>query len=226
MYELHIGNKNYSSWSLRPWVLLTALNIPFTERQHYFAPENGFKTFSPTGLVPALVDGETTVWDSLAIAEYVYETHPTVWPANKAARAFARSAAAEMHSGFSALRSICSMSVGVRVKLFDTPPALVRDLVRLDELWTTGFTRFGGPFLAGDAFTAADAFYAPVAFRIQSYGIGFDLSEPSRAYVDRLLALPAMQAWYDDGVKETQRDEPHDAEVTAMGEIISDFRAK
>jgi glutathione S-transferase len=225
MYELHIGNKNYSSWSLRPWVLLTALNIPFTEHLHFFAPENGFKAFSPTGLVPALVDGETTVWDSLAIAEYVYETHPTVWPANRAARAFARSAAAEMHSGFGALRSTCSMSVGVRVKLFDTPPALVRDMARLDELWAMGFTRFGGPFLAGDAFTAADAFFAPVAFRIQTYSIGFDLSEASRAYVDRLLTLPAMQAWYDAGIKETERDAPHDTEVTAMGEIISDFRA-
>jgi glutathione S-transferase len=225
MYELHIGNKNYSSWSLRPWVLLTALDIPFTERQHYFAPENGFKTFSPTGLVPALVDGDTTVWDSLAIAEYVFEDHPTVWPAQRAARAFARSAAAEMHSGFVALRTTCSMSVGVRVRLNDTPPALVRDLARLDELWTLGFTRFGGPFLAGDAFTAADAFYAPVAFRVQTYGLGFDLSETSRAYVDRLLALPAMRAWYEAGVKETQRDQPHDDEITAVGKIISDIRA-
>jgi glutathione S-transferase len=225
MYELHIANKNYSSWSLRPWLLLTALDIPFVERLHYFEPENGFKTFSPTGLVPALTDGETTVWDSLAITEYVFEDHPSVWPAHRAARAFARSAAAEIHSGFSALRNTCSMSVGIRVKLNDTPPALLRDLARLDELWTQGFTRFGGPFLAGDAFTAADAFYGPVAFRIQTYGIGFDLSETSRAYVNRLLALPAMQAWYEAGLKETQRDAPHDAEIAAMGETISDFRA-
>ncbi|HVZ29052.1 MAG TPA: glutathione S-transferase family protein [Asticcacaulis sp.] len=226
MYELHIANKNYSSWSLRPWVLLTVLGIPFVERLHYFTPENSFRTFSPTGLVPALVDGETTVWDSLAIAEYVHENHPVVWPANKMARAFARSAAAEMHSGFTALRTNCSMNVGVRVKLKDTPPALVRDLARLDELWTLGFTRFGGPFLAGDVFTATDAFFAPVAFRVQTYGLGFDLSETSRTYVDRLLALPAMQAWYEAGIKETERDIPHEAEIAAVGEIISDIRAK
>lgn len=226
MYELHIGNKNYSSWSLRPWVLLKALGIPFTERQHFFGEGPGFSTFSPTALVPALVDGATTVWDSLAIAEYVYEAHPGVWPANKAARAFARSAAAEMHSGFSTLRTICSMSVGIRVKLHDTPPPLMRDLARIDALWTTGLTNFGGPFLAGGTFTAADAFFAPVAFRIQTYGIGFDLSETSRAYVDRILALPAMAEWYEGGLKETQRDLPHEAEIEASGEIVADFRVK
>jgi glutathione S-transferase len=226
MYELHIGNKNYSSWSLRPWVLLKALGIPFIERQHYFGEGPGFSTFSPTALVPALVDGPTTVWDSLAIAEYVFEDHPAVWPANKAARAFARSAAAEMHSGFSTLRNICSMSVGIRVKLHDTPPALMRDLARIDALWTAGLTNFGGPYLAGDAFTAVDAFFAPVAFRIQTYGAGFELSHTARAYVDRVLALPAMIEWYEGGLAETQRDLPHEAEIEASGEIIADFRAK
>lgn len=226
MYELHIGNKNYSSWSLRPWVLLKALGIPFTERQHYFGEGPGFSTFSPTALVPALVDGATTVWDSLAIAEYVYEAYPAVWPANKTARAFARSAAAEMHSGFSTLRNICSMSVGIRVKLNDTPPALMRDLARIDALWTSGLNNFGGPYLAGDAFTAVDAFFAPVAFRIQTYGAGFELSATSCAYVDRMLALPAMMEWYEGGLKETQRDLPHEAEIAASGEIIADYRAK
>ncbi len=164
--KLIVGNKNYSSWSLRPWVLLKALDIPFTEHQHYFTPDNSaFKSFSPTALVPALIDGKQTIWDSLAIAEYVYEDHPAVWPASREARSFARSAAAEMHSGFSALRSLCSMNVGVRVKMFDTPPALIRDLARIDDIWRYGFTNFGGPYIAGSTFTAVDAFYAPVVFR-------------------------------------------------------------
>ena len=227
MYELHIGNKNYSSWSLRPWVLLTALDIPFTEHQHYFQPDNsGFKDFSPSALVPALVDGKTTVWDSLAIAEYVAEDHPNVWPANRQARAWARSASAEMHSGFSTLRTMCSMNVGVRVKMFDTPPALIRELARIDELWRYGLANFGGPFLAGGSFTAVDAFYAPVVFRIQTYGVAFDLSSEARAYVDRILALPAMQAWYAGGIAETLRDLPHEHEAASVGEVIADYRAK
>ena len=227
MYDLHIANKNYSSWSLRPWVLLTQLGIPFTEHRHVFGADNSaFKTFSPSSLVPCLVDGQTTVWDSLAIAEYVHEDHAAVWPASRPARAFARSAAAEMHSGFTALRSACSMSVGVRIKLNDTPPALLRDLARLDAVWTTGLTQFGGPFLAGDAFTAVDAFFCPVAFRVQTYGLGFDLSEPSRAYVDRLLALPAMQAWYADGIAETERDPMHEHDILGAGLLIEDHRAR
>ena len=230
MYELHIANKNYSSWSLRPWVLLTVLGIPFKERLHWFQPDNAaFKSFSPSALVPALVDGpendKVTIWDSLAIAEYVAESHPQVWPEAKAARAFARSAAAEMHSGFSTLRGTCSMSVGIRVKLNDTSPALLRDLARIDAIWNDGFTRFGGPYIAGGQYTAVDAFYAPVVFRIQTYGLGFDLSPTARAYVDRILALPAMQAWYEAGLAETTRDVPHEAEIAASGEIIADYRA-
>jgi len=227
MYDLHIANKNYSSWSLRPWVLLTQLGIPFTEHKHIFGADNsGFKSFSPSSLVPCLVDGLTIVWDSLAIAEYVFEDHPSVWPAGRAARAYARSAAAEMHSGFTALRSACSMSIGVRIKLKDTPPALMRDLARIDELWAQGFTNFGGPFLAGDAFTAVDAFFCPVAFRVQTYGVGFELSEQARAYVDRLLALPAMQAWYADGLAETERDPMHENDILGAGQLIEDLRAR
>lgn len=226
MYELHIGNKNYSSWSLRPWVLLTALNIPFNERQHFFQLDNAvFKAFSPTALVPALVDGEVTVWDSLAIAEYAAEDHPNVWPAERTARAWARSAAAEMHSGFSTLRNTCSMSVGVRIRLFDTPPGLLRDLVRIDALWSEGLARFGGPYLAGSAYTAVDAFFAPVIFRVRTYGLAMHLGDTARAYVERMLAEPAMQAWYDGGLAETERDVPHEAEIATMGEIVEDFRA-
>jgi len=226
MYELHIGNKNYSSWSLRPWVLLTALDIPFVEHQHWFGPDAAFESFSPSRLVPALVDGKTTVWDSLAIAEYAAEDHPQIWPAAREARAFARSAAAEMHSGFSTLRSQCSMTVGVRIKMFDTPPPLIRDLARIDELWTYGMANFGGPYLAGGSYTATDAFYAPVVFRVQTYGLGFHLSPEARAYVDRMLAHPAMVRWYEAGIAETRRDEPHEAEIARMGEVIADYRAK
>jgi glutathione S-transferase len=226
-YELHIGNKNYSSWSLRPWILLKALDIPFIEHHHYFQPDNSaFKAFSPTALVPALIDGDATVWDSLAIAEYVYEDWPAVWPASREARSFARSAAAEMHSGFSALRNLCSMSVGVRIRMTDTPPPLLRDLARIDDIWRHGFAHFGGPFIAGSHFTAVDAFYAPVVFRIQTYGLGFDLSKEARTYVDFILSQPAMTEWYVGGIAETERDAPHEVEIAAAGEVIADYRAK
>ncbi len=227
-YELHIGNKNYSSWSLRPWVLLKALDIPFIEHQHYFTPDNSaFKAFSPTALVPCLIDDKVAVWDSLAIAEHIYEDHPAVWPQqSREARSFARSAAAEMHSGFSTVRNLCSMNIGIRVKMFDTPPALIRDLARIDDIWRYGFTNFGGPFLAGSQFTAVDAFYAPVVFRIQTYGVGFNLSKEARAYVDFMLQQPAMKAWYEAGIAETERDAPHEAEITQSGEVIADYRAK
>ncbi len=227
MYELHIANKNYSSWSLRPWALLKALEIPFTEHMHHFQPggQNGFTSFSPSSLVPCLVDGDTTVWDSLAIIEYVYEQYAGAWPAHRTARAFARSAAAEMHSGFQALRSQCSMTVGQRITLKDTPPNLLRDLARIDALWTQGLTTFGGPFLATDSFTAVDAFFAPVVFRIQTYGLGFHLSEASRAYVDRMLSHPVLQHWYDEAIAETVRDADHEVENARAGTVISDVRA-
>jgi len=226
MYELHIANMNYSSWSLRPWVLLRELDIPFIEHQHYFRPPNdlsdAFNRFSPSGLVPALVDETVTVWDSLAISEYVYETHPAVWPTDRTARAFARSVAAEMHSGFTALRSQCGMNCGLRIRRPATPPDLQRDLDRLDRLWQTGLDRFGGPFLAGDRFTAADAFFCPVAFRIQTYDL--PLSNTSMAYAQRLLGLKAMQIWYASALREEARDAAHEADAIASGTIIADYR--
>ncbi len=154
MYKLFIGNKNYSSWSLRPWLLLTELNIPFQEELVPF--EDGgswekFRAFSPTGLVPCLVDGETTVWESLGITEYVAEAHPTVWPNDPATRAWARSATAEMHAGFSSLRNDCPMNVGMRINLHAISAGLHKDIDRLSELWEQGLDRFGGPFLAGAA---------------------------------------------------------------------------
>lgn len=226
MYELLIGNQNYSSWSLRPWVLMKHLRIPFEERKFAFgSPEwaevNGV---SPTGRVPCLVDGDTVVWDSLAILEYLHERHAGVWPTDPAARAWARSAAAEMHSSFSALRNICSMSVGVRIVLHDKPASLASDVARIDALWSDGLKRFGGPFLAGASFTAADAFFCPVAFRVQTYALR--LSRPANDYAQRLLNLPAMREWYEKGIAETFRDKPHEEEILAAGTITEDFRAK
>lgn len=226
MYILHIANRNYSSWSLRPWVLMRGLGIPFSERVHFFRPGNNeaaFRAFSPSGRVPCLVDGAVTVWDSLAITEYLAERHPGVWPVDPVARAYARSAAAEMHSGFQALRSECSMSVGIRVRLHAPTTALGADIGRLESLWGEGLRRFGGPFLVGAAFTAADAFFAPVAFRVQTYGLA--LGAVAADYVARLLALPPMQEWYAAGVAETVRDPGHEAEVMALGTITADYRA-
>jgi glutathione S-transferase len=223
MYDLYIGNKNYSSWSLRPWVLLKELAIPFRERQVVFGTD-AFADFSPTGKVPCLVDGQTTVWDSLAITEYVAERHANVWPAEAAARAWARSAAAEMHSGYSPLRDVCTMNCGIRVKLAAVSPALQRDLSRLEELWADGLARFGGPFLTGTRFCAVDAFFAPVAFRIQTYEP--PVNPAARRYAAQLLALPSMKDWYAAALTEPWRDEPHEAEARAVGEWLADHRAR
>ena len=227
MYQLSITNKNYSSWSLRPWVLMRQLDIPFRE-QLTPLPEDGsdpypvFRALSPTGRVPCLHDGSTVVWDSIAIAEYLAERHPGVWPSDPVARAWARCAAAEMHAGFGALRSQCSMNCGIRVRLDAISPALARDVSRLGEMWSEGLSRFGGPFLAGAAFTAADAFFAPVAFRIQTYGLRLD--EPAQAYAARLVALPAMRSWYEEAIAERWREPAHEAEC--QGTWLEDFRAK
>jgi len=173
--------------------------------------------------VPCLVDGAITVWDSLAITEYVAEAHPQVWPTDKAARAFARCAAAEMHSGFMALRTQCGMNCGIRVKLHRVDDALKNDLGRLNALWNDGLQRFGGPFLAGAKFTAADAFFAPVAFRIQTYAPPLD--DAANAYAQRLLALPSMREWYADALKETWRHAAHENEVAEWGAVTEDLRA-
>jgi glutathione S-transferase len=226
MYILHIGNKNYSSWSLRPWVLMRALSIPFQERMHRFgdaADWDSYRQLAPNGRVPCLQDGATLVWDSLAIAEYLAERHAGVWPADANARAFARCVAAEMHSGFGALRNICSMSCGIRLRLKGISPALATDIARIDAIWSEGVSHHGGPFLAGKSFTAADAFFAPVAFRAQSYGL--QLSAIASKYSAGLLAVPAMQNWYAEALKEPWRDSPHEAEILASGTLLEDLRS-
>jgi glutathione S-transferase len=229
MYALYIANNNYSSWSLRPWVLLTELGIPFEETLTPFqigtsTSWSAFRAFSPTGKVPCLHDGDTVVWDSLSIAEYVAERHPGVWPADTRARAWARSAAAEMHAGFQELRARCPMNCGIRLRLHALPPELSRDVARVQELWNEGLRRFGGPYLAGAGFTAADAFYAPVVFRMQSYGLALD--EVSQAYVQRMLALPSMRRWYDAALQETWRDPDHEEETLRQGSLLEDLRAR
>ena len=224
------ANRNYSSWSLRPWLLMKALDIPFDDRIELFVkPANWaeFRSFSPTGQVPVLIDaddgrGERTVWDSLGIVLYLADRDDSVWPQDEAARAFAMCAVCEMHGGFSALRNQCTMNVGVRVKMGPPDAALARDVARIRELFEEGLDRFGGPWLAGAEFTAVDAFYAPVAFRVRTYGLDVGRGQ---AWVDRVLAHPAMAEWEAAALKEPWREESHEAELAAAGAIVADYRA-
>lgn len=224
-YTLITANRNYSSWSLRPWLLMKALAIPFKDRLEPFTkPDNyeDFREFSPTGQVPVLLDGERRVWDSLGITLYLAERHPGVWPAFEGARAFAQSIVAEMHGGFGPLRNDCTMNVGVRVTPRSMSPGLARNVGRLRELFEEGLHRFGGPWLAGPEFTAADAFYAPVAFRVRTYGLDVGRGQ---AWVDRVLAHPSMQYWEQQALAETWREASHEAELQAAGVITADYRA-
>lgn len=225
MYTLHIANKNYSSWSLRPWVLMQALSIPFEEILHRFGEED-FKTFSPTGMVPCLYD-ETTenkivIWDSLAIIDHLAESHDNIYPADVSARAWSRSACAEMHSGFTEIRNTCSMSCGVRVTLSQPTVALKKDITRLETLWCEGLEKFGGPFLAGSEFSAVDAMYAPVVFRIQTYGLV--VNDRANEYIKTMLAHPAMTLWYQQALEEDFREQAHEEWVDSVGVVEKDFR--
>lgn len=225
MYTLYIANKNYSSWSLRPWALLNELGIPFKEQLVPFGAGSNwdeFRQFSPTGKVPCLLDQGMTVWESLSIVEFLAERHPGVWPEQSAARVWARSATAEMHAGFVTLRTQCPMNCGIRVRLHEIGPALKADLARLEELWCDGLDKFGGPLLAGDAFTAVDAFFAPVAFRVQTYGL--PLGEAAQAYVTRLLQCPSLQAWQQQALAEPWREPGHEAACVAFGALVADLR--
>ncbi|WP_336959661.1 glutathione S-transferase family protein [Sphingobium aquiterrae] len=226
-YILITANRNYSSWSLRPWVLMTVLGIAFEDRVEPFLDSvnyDRFRAFSPTGTVPVLIDGDRTLWDSLGIVLYLADRHQGVWPADERARAWAQCAVAEMHAGFSALRNDCPMNIGVRVETHAHAAALRKDIARLDELWGEGLARFGGPFLAGDRFSAVDAFFAPVAFRVRTYGLA--LGAAAQGWVDQMLALPAMQAWEKAGLAETWREPAHEQEMGAAGRIVADYRAE
>lgn len=204
MLQLVIGNKNFSSWSLRPWLLLKQAGLPFREipvRLRQADTKAQILAHSPSGKVPALIDGDLTVWDSLAICEYLAEkaslNQVDLWPADPKARAEARSVSAEMHSGFAALRQHMSMEVAASRPGEGQTPEVLADIARIADLWTSCRERFAaaGPFLFGD-FSVADAMYAPVAFRFHTYGV--ELPPLAAAYRDTLLALPAMQEWAAD----------------------------
>ena len=223
-YTLVTANRNYSSWSLRPWLLMKALGIPFADRMEPFTkPDNyaEFRRFSPTGQVPVLLHEGRTVWDSLGITLYLAERHEGVWPADETARAFAQCAVAEMHGGFSALRGQCTMNVGVRVRKGPHNAPLARDVARVRELFEQGLDRFGGPWLAGPRFTAIDAFFAPVAFRVRTYGLDVGRGQ---AWVDHVIAHPAMQQWEAEALAETWREASHEDELAAAGQVIADYR--
>lgn len=197
MLKLIIGNKAYSSWSLRPWIALRQLGVPFDETVvplDHADTADKIGAFSPSEKVPVLVDGDLAVWESLAILEYLAEDHSTLWPADRAARALARSVSHEMHAGFVALRRHYPMNVRRRVTGHVRPEADA-DIARVATLWRMARERFGngGPFLFG-TFTAADAMYAPVASRFRTYGIG-ENDPVVAAYVDAVMSLPAMAAW-------------------------------
>lgn len=225
-YTLITANRNYSSWSLRPWLLMRALGIPFADRIEPFLEADNyeaFRAFSPSGMVPVLLDGERTVWDSLGIVLYLAERHAGIWPEDAAARVWAQCACAEMHGGFGAVREAYLMNVGVRVAAPPPSPLLARQIARLGEIWAEGLERFGGPWLAGDAFTAVDAFYAPVAFRVRTYGL--DVGEPGAAWVARLLDHPAMREWERTALAESWREVSHEDELAAAGTLLADHRA-
>ena len=225
MYRLITANRNYSSWSLRPWVLMKTLGIPFDDETVTFAGLDNYATFrgfSPNGMVPLLIDGDRTVWDTFAIAIYLGDRHEGVWPGPEDANAWAQCVVAEMHSGFAALRNECPMNVGVRVRRKPDSPELKRDVARIHEIFEQGLEQFGGPYLAGATFTAADAYYAPVVYRVRTYGL--ELGPNGTTWVERMLALPAMREWEEQALREPYREVGHEAELAATGSIIHDFR--
>ncbi len=196
---LVIGNKNYSSWSLRPWIAMKAAGIPFEETvisldNPEFQPR--VSALSPAGMVPVLTDGDVRVWESLAILEYLAEKFPKarLWPADASTRAHARTVAAEMHAGFAPLRRYCPMNIARLPKVRELTPEVDDNVRRIDTLWSDCRARFGkaGPFLFG-AFGAADAMYAPVVSRFHTYGI--TVSPAASAYMESVMALPAWSEW-------------------------------
>lgn len=213
MYKLYIANKNYSSWSLRGWLCAKLSGAPFEVVSVPFASVGtnpAFKSFSPTGLVPCLYDGDIAVWESIAIAEYLAERHAGMWPADAKARALARSMCAEMHAGFRDLRSDMTMCIRERVDVRPWSAALAVDIARVQALWTEARERFGagGEQLFG-RFSIADAFFAPVAFRFQTYGVAGEGS--AGEYAKRLLAHPWLREWEVAALAETavvDADEP------------------
>jgi glutathione S-transferase len=213
---LVIGNKNYSSWSMRPWVLMSELAIPFEEKKlrfHSAEWDAEIERWSPSRLVPVLWRGDQCVWDTLAIAEALHEWFPQkgVWPKDEKARAFARSSAAEMHSGFRDLRANMPVNIRASHPGKGMNPAVQANIDRIEKLWSEARTRFGsgGPFLFG-AFSAADAMFAPVATRFRTYGV--KVSPEATRYCEAVLAAPGVRAWIDAALQEREfvaEDEPY-----------------
>ena len=218
--KLIIGNKNYSSWSMRPWVLMKQLGIPFQEvkLRFDFSEDSAFRQavarHSPAGKVPILLDGDLVVWDTLAITETLAEKHPGVWPADRPARARARSLVCEMHSGFGALRNHCPMNIEAELpeigaRIWSEQPQVRADVARIEGAWTQALDSSGGPFLFGN-FSAADAFFAPVCSRLATYAL--PVSDATRLYVQRTAAAPGVAAWIADARAEQDFldfEEPH-----------------
>ncbi|EXB47872.1 glutathione S-transferase family protein [Acinetobacter sp. 1000160] len=221
MYQLFIGNKNYSTWSMRPWILLKQAGIPFQEqliRFDSFEADSQFKTeilkLNPTGKVPALLDGERVVWDTLAICEYLAEQHPehALWPQDKSLRARARCISAEMHSSFQGLRNLCPMNVEADLtyigqQLWSEHAQLRADVARIEQIWSE--RPDDDSFLCGE-FSIADAFYAPVVMRFDCYQL--PISASSQSYMQKILALPSVQQWIAEAKQEQQFvpfDEPY-----------------
>jgi glutathione S-transferase len=213
---LVIGNKNYSSWSMRPWVAAVAAGIPFTEvRVLLDQPQTAAEIarYSAAGRVPVLLAGEMTIWDSLAICEYLAEQFPELqlWPQDVAARALARSIVAEMHSGFPDLRNAMPMNIKARLPGRGRTNGAQADIGRICEIWEECLSRFGHHrFLFGD-FSIADAFYAPVVMRFKTYGVA--LAPALQAYCDRIQAHPAVARWVEEAMKETDIAAAHQADL-------------
>ena len=218
--QLVIGNKNYSSWSMRPWVLMKQLGIPFEEIKLRFDFTEGsayrqtVARYSPARSVPVLVDEGFSVWDTVAINEYLAELHPAVWPANRQHRARARCLVAEMHAGFNALRSHCPMNIeaqlpDVGARVWAEQSAVQHNVARIEAAFADALANSGGPFLFGD-FCAADAFYAPVCMRLVTYAL--PVSDTTRDYMHRVAAAPGVAAWISDALAEQDYldfEEPH-----------------
>jgi glutathione S-transferase len=202
--KLIFANKNYSSWSLRPWLVLRHFNIPFDEEMVLLSGEGwqeNIRKKSPTGKVPVLVDGDVVVPETIAIIEYLNDKYPAkgIWPSNRVERALARAASAEMHGGFTALRNEAPMNLKASHPGKVDPDLVAGDLKRIERLWGDLISRSGGPYLFGQ-FTAADAMFAPVATRIRTYEL--PVTDLAMEYVEAIYALPAFQEWLAEAVKE------------------------